>query len=126
MLKSKVVTIKDDGEDKKFLITRMSAVATEEWAIETFFALANAGVEVPDDIAAMGFAGILGIGIGALGKVEYAKAKPLLDKMMSCIQYIPDPNNEAVVRRLVDSDIQDFRNILKLRKEVFSLHTDFT
>lgn len=126
MIKSKVVTITDDGQDKKFLITRMSAAATEDWAIETFFALANAGVDIPEDVADMGFAGIAQIGIQALGKVEYAKAKPLLDRMMTCVQAIPDPNDERVVRHLVESDIQDFRNILKLRKEVFSLHMDFS
>ena len=135
MIKSKIVTINDDGQDKKFLITRMSASATEDWAIETFFALANAGVEIPEanagveipeEISDMGFAGIARIGLQALGKVSYEKAKPLLDKMMSCVQAIPNPDDERVVRQLVDSDIQDFRNRLKLRKEVFSLHVDFS
>ena len=135
MIKSKIVTINDDGQDKKFLITRMSASATEDWAIETFFALANAGVEIPEanagveipeEVSDMGFAGIARIGLQALGKVSYEKAKPLLDKMMSCVQAIPNPDDERVVRQLVDSDIQDFRNRLKLRKEVFSLHVDFS
>jgi hypothetical protein len=125
MIKTVKITLDDDGTDKRFLITRMSAVATENWALELFFALANAGVDIPDDITEMGFAGIAQTGLQALGKIPYEKAKPLLDKMMTCVQLMPNDDDDRVIRSLIDSDIEDPRTLLKLKKEVWSLHTDF-
>ena len=125
MRKTLKVTLTDRGTEKRFLITEMSATETEEWAIEMFFVLANGGVEVPDGLTEMGFAGIAQIGLQALGKVPYEKAKPLLAKMMTCVQFLPNLENDRVVRPLIESDIEDVQTRLKLRKEDFSLHTDF-
>lgn len=125
MRKTLKITIEDRGEPKRFLITEMSATETENWAMEMFFAMANAGVDLPDDLEEMGFAGIAQLGLQALGSVPYEKAKPLLDKMMTCVQFLPDPTNDAVIRSLVESDIEEVSTRLKLRREVFGLHTDF-
>jgi len=119
------VEIIDRGERKKFLITEMSATEAENWALELFFAMANTGVEIPDDLAEMGFAGLAQIGLSALGKIPFEKAKPLMDRMMECVQFIPDPDNEMVVRFLLESDIEEVTTRLKLRKEVWNLHTGF-
>jgi hypothetical protein len=119
------VTINDRGEDKNFLITEMSAIDAEDWAMELFFAMANAGVEVPDNLTEMGFAGIAALGLQALGKIPYEQVKPLLKRMMDCVQIMPNPADDRVVRPLLDSDIEDVQTRLKLRKEVFALHTDF-
>ena len=123
--KTAVVTLEDGGVQKKFLITRMSAADTEDWALELFFALANSGIEVPDDITEMGFAGLAQIGLSSLGKIPYEKAKPLLARMMDCVKFIPNPDDERVVRTLIDEDIDAVATRFKLRKEVVSLHTDF-
>jgi len=123
--KTKKVTLEDRGEQKVFLLTEMPATEAEAWALELFFAIANAGVEIPDDLVEIGFAGLAQVGLQALGKVPYDKAKPLLDRMMNCVQIIPNPNDDRVVRSLIESDIEDVSTRLKLRKEVFSLHTDF-
>ncbi len=119
------VTVEDDGELKSFLITRMSGADTEAWALELFFAMSNAGVEIPDNLEALGFAGLAQIGLSALGKIPYEKAKPLLEKMMTCVQAMPNPEDDRIVRPLVDSDTVDLTTRFKLRKEVFNLHTDF-
>lgn len=125
MRKTLKVTLTDRGQEKRFLITEMSATDTEEWAIEMFFTLANAGVDIPDGLTEMGFAGIAQIGLQALGKVPYERAKPLLAKMMTCVQIMPNLEDDRIVRQLIESDIEDVQTRLKLRKEVFSLHTDF-
>lgn len=119
------VEIVDRGERKKFLITEMSATDAENWALELFFALANAGADIPDDLAEMGFAGLAQVGLTALGKLPYTTAKPLLDRMMGCVQFIPEPDNELIVRFLMEGDIEDVTTRLKLRKEVWNLHTGF-
>jgi hypothetical protein len=130
MRKTLKVTIKDRGEAKRYFITEMSGTEAEDWALELFFAMANAGVDIPefdnmDELQKLGFAGIAQIGLRALGKIPYEKAKPLLDRMMKCVQFMPNPENDDVVRALVESDIEDVLTRLKLRKEVFNLHTDF-
>ena len=123
--KTVTVIINDGGDDKTFILTRLSARETEDWALQAFFAMANAGVEVPDDVRSLGFAGIATIGLQALGKIAYEKAKPLLDKMLECIAIVPDSKKPNVFRALIDSDVEDVTTYLLLRKEVFALHTDF-
>jgi hypothetical protein len=49
-------------------------------------------------------------------------AKPLFDKMMDCIQINPSPK---VTRALIDDDIQEVATLLRLRKEILTLHLSF-
>lgn len=116
---------KNRDEGKIFYITEMSATETEDWAINAFLALGNAGVEIPEDVAALGFAGIASIALTALGKVPFEHVKPLMDKMMACVKIIPDKAQLTVMRPLIESDIEEITTRLKLRKMVFGLHADF-
>ena len=120
------VTINDRGEDKVFRITELSASAAEKWAFQLFFAMANSGLEVPEEIVEMGFAGVVQLGLKALGQIKYEEAEPLLEKMMECVQFIPNPSNKMVVRFLMEEDIEDVQTRLKLRKEIIKLHVDFS
>lgn len=122
----KQATIKIDiqGRDfgKVFIITEMSASQSEEWAGRALFAMLNAGVEIPDNIATAGLAGVASLGISALTKVPFDAAKPLLDEMFTCVAFQPSP---SVSRALIEDDIEEVGTRLRLRKEVFNLHTDF-
>lgn len=124
MRKTATVTIAAQGRDtgKVFVITEMSAAASEEWAGRALFAMMNSGVEIPDNIASAGLAGIAAMGIGALTKVSFDAAKPLLDEMMTCVQIKPSQN---VTRALIADDIEEVATLLTLRKEVFNLHLSF-
>lgn len=113
-------------EGKVFLITEMSATDTEDWALQTFLALARSGVDVPDDVASAGLAGLAQFGLKGLTGISYAEAKPLLDKLMDCIQIKPDPKHPEVTRTLVESDIEEWSTRLFLRVEVFKLHVGFS
>jgi hypothetical protein len=118
-------TAENRDKGKVFKIEEMSADAAEQWALRAFFAIMNAGIEIPDGIADMGFAGIATAGLRALGAVPYEVAKPLLDEMMDCIQIIPDPAKPNVARALFPGDIEEVATRLKLRKAVFDLHVSF-
>lgn len=124
MRKQSTITISTEGRDKGkvFLITEMSAAAAEEWAARALFAMLNSGVEIPDNIASAGLAGVASLGIGALTKVPFDVAKPLLDEMFSCVQIQPSAN---VTRKLIEEDIEEVATRLQLRKEVFNLHMGF-
>ncbi|MHB8915607.1 MAG: hypothetical protein ACYC4K_07315 [Thiobacillus sp.] len=113
------------GRDKgrKFQITEMSAAATEEWAMRLIFAMMNAGVEIPANIASLGLAGLYQLGLNSLGKVPFDSAKPLLDQMMGCVKCMSDPDNSNFIRPLVESDIDEAKTIIQIRKAVFELHT---
>lgn len=118
------ITIDAQGRDhgKVFVITELSAYAAEEWAGRALFAMLNAGVEIPDNIAKAGLAGVAALGIGSLSKLSFDAAKPLLDEMMTCVQIQPSPK---VIRALIDDDIEEVATLLTLRKEVFNLHLSF-
>lgn len=127
MRKEKTVTIAAEGRDKGkiFLITEMSAWQAAKWADRCFFALAQSGVEIPEEIEQLGIAGIATLGLRALGGVKYPEAESLLDEMMGCVKFV-DPTNPQVTRRLIEDDIEEVKTILTLRAEVFELHTGFS
>ena len=133
MRKTATVTIQGDEKNrdtgKVFLITEMSAYDAERWALRAGFALMNSGADVPEfedgasmaDLAALGLKTLY----SALQKVSYEQAEPLLADMMACVKIIPDQKNSGVNRDLIESDIEEVSTRLKLRKEVWSLHTSF-
>lgn len=123
--KTAIITIEAEGRDKGkvFVLTELPAMQSEQWAGRALFALMNAGVEVPDNIAEAGLAGLAAVGIQALTKVSFEQAKPLFDEMMQCIQIQPSPK---VTRPLIEDDIEEVATILLLRREVLKLHMDFS
>ena len=124
MRKTVTVTIDDAGRDKGkvFVLTEMSAYQSENWAARAIFAMMNAGVDIPDNIAEAGLAGVAALGIKSLTHVSFESAKPLLDEMLACVQFQPSPK---VTRALVEDDIEEVATLLRLRKEVLALHLDF-
>ena len=116
--------VADIGRDKgkQFLITEMSASQAENWAIKAILAVGNAGIEIPDNLASQGMAGLMAVGYMNLLKIPFEAAKPLLDEMMSCVQIIPSAN---VKRPLIEDDIEEVQTRLNLRKAIWVLHMDF-
>lgn len=111
---------------KTFLVTEMPAAQGEEWAFRALCAMAKSGVQLPDDYKSLGMAAIASLGFTALSGMQFGDAKPLLDEMMDCVKIIVDPKQAAATtRNLIADDIEEISTRLLLRKEVFSLHTDF-
>ncbi|MCV6799839.1 hypothetical protein OII53_28045 [Achromobacter ruhlandii] len=119
------MTISAEGRDqgKVFVLTELSAYEAEDWAGRALFALMNAGVQIPENIAQAGLAGVAALGMTALTKLPYESAKPLLDKMMECVEIQP---SAKVTRRLIADDIEEVATLLTLRKHVLGLHMDFS
>jgi hypothetical protein len=120
-------TVTDEGRDKGklFLITEMSAARAESWAMRVLLALIGGNVELPDGFEELGMSGLAEVGMRALSGLKWDVAEPLLAEMMDCLQVIPDPKKTHVVRGLIEDDIEEVATRLKLRMEVFKLHTDF-
>lgn len=124
MARKEATFVADYGRDagKQFHITEMSASQAENWAIKVILAIGNAGIEVPDNLASQGMAGLLAVGYLSLLKIPFEAAKPLLDEMMGCVQVVPSPN---VKRPLIEDDIEEVKTRLAIRKAVWELHIDF-
>ena len=132
MRRTKTVTIEtpdvnNRDRGKTFLVTEMPAAQGEEWAFRALCAMAKSGVQLPDDYSNMSMAAIAGLGFTALSGMQFGDAKPLLDEMMDCVKFVGDPAKpDATTRALIgQDDIEEISTRLLLRKEVFSLHTDF-
>ena len=122
-------TNRDHG--KLFVITEMSAMNAERWASDALHGLTQAGVELPDDIKSAGTMGIATLGMKALGGVPPDVMHDLMDRMMTCIVYYPDPQRREVFRPATglppyENDIEEISTLARLRGECFMLHTNFT
>jgi hypothetical protein len=121
--------VEDKGRDfgKMFLLTEMPANQAEDWAMRALLALMAGDVQIPENFAEMGMAGMAELGLRAISGLSWDVAKPLIAEMFLCVKIIPDPKPATiqVSRELIDDDIEEISTRLKLRMEVFQLHTDF-
>lgn len=126
--RSVTVRIDAEGRDKgkAFLLTEMPATRAEKWAIKALLAISRSGADLPDGFDSLGMAGLARVGIGALLKLPFEDAEPLLDEMFACVQAIPDPTNASVIRSLIEDDIEEVSTRIKLRFELLKLHTGFS
>lgn len=123
-----MVPIESEDRDngKLFLIKEMDAEQAEDWAFRVLLALVSNNVDLPEGFEELGMAGLAEVGLKALGQLKIETARPLLAEMLTCVEMIPNPKNTAVHRSLVSSDIEEVSTRIKLRMEVFKLHTDFS
>lgn len=123
-----IVTIRDENRDKGkvFVLEEMSAYKAERWAARALLALSRAGVSIPDNVQGAGMAGIAVLGLKALGGMPVEDAFLLMDEMFECVKIQPDPGKPEIVRMLMDDDIEEVATRVRLRAEVFSLHTGFS
>lgn len=120
-------TVYDEGRDlgKVFVITEMVPSRAEDWGFRAILSLMAGNVDLPDGFERLGMAGMAEIGLKGLTKLKWEEAKPLLDEMWSCIQIMPDPKKSQIVRNLIEEDIEEVMTRVKLRAEVWKLHTGF-
>lgn len=120
-------TVEQDGRDKGkiFVITEMPALQAERWAMRALLALMRSNPELPEGTELSGMAGLASAGLKALSSIKWEDAEPLMDEMLSCVKLMPDINRPAVVRPLIDGDIEEISTLLELRKQIWGLHTAF-
>lgn len=128
--KTKKVTIESDDRDagKSFLITEMPADQAENWATRLLFAMMNTGIDIPESAFDAPTMALANIGIQAIGKLPYKEAKPLLDEMFECVQFLP-PNTKVGpvdIGSGENSVIEEVMTRFKLRMAIFELHVGFS
>jgi hypothetical protein len=125
-----VISTPGRDQNKRFIITEMSALKAERWAMRALLALSHAGVDIPDDARAAGMAGLAKAGLRALHDLNFEEARPLLDEMLSCVTIMPDAKNPTFTRPLVmnemeGDDIEEIATLWELRERIFRLHAAF-
>lgn len=125
-------TVTTDGRDKGkvFTLTEMSALQAERWALRVFFALANAGAEIPE-VQGAGMAKLREMGAAALtglGMVPFEVAEPLLDEMLGCVAL--QHNGNSVTMDFAKTHgmelVEEVETLFKLRLAVLELHMGFS
>jgi hypothetical protein len=126
--KELVLTITAEGRDKgkRFFIRELSAMRATRWADRALLALMHSGLELPDDVAGTGMAGIAAMGLRALSRLSFEEAEPLMNEIMACCQIMPDPAHPDVRRAMIEDDIEEVMTIWQLRQEVLMLHLGFS
>jgi hypothetical protein len=121
-------TVTDDNRDKgrTYHIQEMSARRTEAWAAKILLALMAANVELPDDLDNLSSAHLAQMGMKALTGLSWPVLEPILDEMLQCVSFKPDPvKKPGFTRMLQDVDIEEVTTLVKLRAEVWNLHMGF-
>lgn len=126
--KTKIVRISEEGRDKgkSFLITEMPAHQSEKWALRALNAIARSGQDIPPEVLRMGWGALAVVGLRSLLTMSFHEAEPLLDEMLDCVEFLPDPKKPDLVRPLDDEDIEEMKTRLFLRDEVWEVHTGFS
>ena len=126
MRQEKHITIEDRGGKLDFVIREMSATQLEDWTMRAVLVLAGAGSDIPANGGVEGISKTLAEhGLAAIGAVDYAKAKPLLDEMLACCSRVVDKMEEKVTPETADAYIMDMSTLFKLRLEAFKVNFSF-
>ena len=97
MRNEKIIELEDRGNKLTFKIREMSATQLEDWTMRAVLVLAGAGSDIPAGGGVEGIGKYLAEhGLAAIGNVDYAKAKPLLDEMLGCCYRVIDRMEEKV------------------------------
>lgn len=148
MRKEKTVIVNDRGRELTFTIREMPATKLEAWIVRAGLLLAESGlasgllesgdatrVEMMDAGAVLQTAARLvasgssggGRGWGdllaALGRVDYEKARPLLDELLSCCTLAGSVS--PLTPDTADGVLEDVRSLFTLRKEALALNFAF-
>jgi hypothetical protein len=133
MRKEKNIVIDDRGKSLTFKIREMSALQMEGWIARAGILLAGTGIldETRVDVRnageiAAGVARAVGeSGISALGRLDYDKARPLLDELLSCCSRVDAGVEQPLTPDVLEGFIEDVRTLFTLRKEALALNFGF-
>ena len=126
MRNEKTIELEDRGNKLTFKIREMSATQLEDWTMRAVLVLAGAGSDIPAGGGVEGIGKYLAEhGLAAIGNVDYAKAKPLLDEMLGCCYRVIDRMEERVTPETADAYIGDMTTLFKLRMEALKMNFSF-
>ena len=125
MLKEKTITINDNGNPLQFKIKQLTATRQEELIVKALLLLANKELGDIDVNDLKNYQLNTKALLSALEKLDYTRVKELSDILLGCCYRVVGKMEERCTPETVDGYIEDFRTLLTLKKEAFSLSFDF-
>lgn len=121
MRKEIEITI-EEGRDagKTFKITEMSAVQMDRWATKALCLIGKTNASVVE-LFEMGTSGMIKI----LGSLGYEASEPLLNELLECCSFKKDGVYVQMKGAMVESVIEDFTTIFRLRSEALAVNLSF-
>lgn len=118
---------RDDG--KTFLLTEMWAYEGQDWAMRLIQAAARGGLELPDNAAELGMAGLAAAGLKAVLSSPHATVKPLLDEMLRQAVYTHKPSDPKWPTQAIEPGpncpVEEIKTFVLLHKALLELHLGF-
>lgn len=111
--------------NKAFVLTEMDAMRAERWGRRALQLLAGS-LPLSADLGSEGMAAVAAIGFSTVGNMTGTEADALLDDLLACVQFLPDPKQPDMRSVIVEGVISEPMTVLRLRKEAFDIHTNFS
>lgn len=129
MRKTKTVTIKDNGNDIKFQLIALSAMAQQRWLAKAFTTLAESGL-LEMDVASLDMAQIINAikakGLGFLGRLDSDKINDLLIELVSkTAKKVAGGVMIELNEKELENTFENIRALVELEKECFNISFDF-
>lgn len=114
------LTIQDGESEKKFTISKMSALDAEQWMYRAALALGSS----LDDLRGV-FSGKPEKILQAVMQVPYEKAKPLLDDLLGCCSLVQGKMTKSMTSNAACAAIESPLTLTRLRIEALRLNFGF-
>lgn len=114
------LTIQDGESEKKFTISKMSAIEAEQWMYRAALALGSS----LDDLQEV-FSGSPEKILHAVMRVPYDKAKPLLDDLLGCCSIVQGKMTKSMASDAACASIESPLTLTRLRIEALRLNFGF-
>ncbi|MDE7065604.1 MAG: hypothetical protein K2O70_09085 [Desulfovibrionaceae bacterium] len=132
MRKEKTIVLTDRDRELTFRIREMPATRLESWIVRAGLLLASTGLlrglsgapDAGEVITAAGRA-MAEEGLSALGRIDYEKARPLLDELLACCCRVDAGIEQRMTPDVADGIVEDVRTLFALRKEALALNLGF-
>lgn len=130
MRKIREVTIAKpaEGENrdagKTFVVKEVDAIQAEEWGLRALMAVGTSGIQIPQELLALGILAIPLVGYQAFMGSKEEAVLPLWREMLpACVSI---RHSEQVVQPFDRTQVEEVSTLLELRKVILELHTGFT
>ena len=124
--KESIISIQDREQLLTFKVREMSASKLENWLARATLLVADSGSQTKGGLNMETLGSVLvEKGLAMLGKVDFDKAKPLLDELLGCCSRVVERVEERCTPESVDAYIQDVRTLFTLRMEAIKLNLGF-
>ncbi len=132
--RTKFVTIEGDPEKnrdagKTYVITEVSAVQAEEWAVRAVMALGASAIRIHDALRNAGVGGVALVGYQVFMGAAPEAVLPLWREMLpACVQLrgVDSAQGAMVTLPWSPTIVEEVSTLMALRQAVLELHTGFT